>query len=153
MNHEPIQYIIGQWSFCGISDFRIRAPTLIFRPETEHFVDIVTAHYQRHYQSMEHPLRFMDIGCGSGVITATLLSRFGNANAIAMDCQQHALDLTEINCQHIGVMDRVQMVHCKMEEFEGNGMGNRLESLDFIISNPPYVLSHEMDELAPRNTM
>ena len=148
LNHEPVQYIIGQWSFCGIPDFKIRPPTLIFRPRTENFVDIVTTHYQQHYQSMEYPLRFMDIGCGSGVITATLLSRFENARAIAMDCQQHALDLTKVNCEHIGVMDRVEMVHSKIEEFNGNGLAS-LESLDFIISNPPYVPSHDFDEFAP----
>ena len=41
LKHEPIQYITGNWEFCGINYF-IGAPTLVFRPETEQLVDIIT---------------------------------------------------------------------------------------------------------------
>ena len=40
---EPIQYIIGNWEFCGIN-FNIKSPVLILRPETEYLVDIITKH-------------------------------------------------------------------------------------------------------------
>lgn len=145
LKHEPIQYIIGEWTFCGF-DFKIREPTLIFRPETEHFVDIVTNYYKNKFDSMNHELRLMEIGCGSGVITATLLNRFINATAIAIDCQLHAIEMTNINCKLINVADRVEIIHCDIANYKDDSI---LDSLDFIISNPPYVFTHEMEDLSP----
>ena len=142
LQHEPIQYIIGEWPFCGF-EFKIKPPTLIFRPETEHFVDIVTDYYNNN-TNKHHSLKFMEIGCGSGVITATLLNRFTNSSAIAVDCESHAIQLTDINCKLINVIDRVEIIQTEVKQLKSN----TLDDLDFIVSNPPYILSSEMKDLA-----
>jgi Methylase of polypeptide chain release factors len=37
--HEPLQYILGEWSFRGL-DLELKRPVFIPRPETEDLVDI-----------------------------------------------------------------------------------------------------------------
>ena len=66
-HREPVQYIIGDWDFYGLT-FLCQAPVLIPRPETEELVDLVLESLEA--GSSEHrkqyPWRILDIGAGTG---------------------------------------------------------------------------------------
>ena len=55
---EPVQYIIGEWSFYNLDRLIVRAPTLIPRPETEELVDLVIQ------ENATPPARFLEVGPG-----------------------------------------------------------------------------------------
>lgn len=63
----PIQYVIGEWDFCDLI-LKMMPPIFIPRPETEELVELMLQQID-HKQSM----RFMEIGCGSGAISLSLL--------------------------------------------------------------------------------
>jgi methylase of polypeptide subunit release factors len=71
VRREPVQYIIGNWDFYGLT-LECRAPVLIPRPETEELVERVVAavrenhHYQRQGEG-SGALRILDVGCGKTV--------------------------------------------------------------------------------------
>ena len=88
----------------------------------------------------------MEIGVGSGVISGTLLHRFKNSNCIGIDIQQHCIELTQINCNRINVSNRIELYHKSIQQFY-NDISFDTE-LDFIVSNPPYILSDEMKSLS-----
>ena len=57
--NEPIQYIIGTESFCGLT-FEVNPNVLIPRPETQELVRWIEADWK------SVPCRILDIGTGSG---------------------------------------------------------------------------------------
>lgn len=64
--HEPIQYILGDTYFLR-HRFLVQRPVLIPRLETEKLCEMII-------EDMKHkpPFKFVEIGCGSGVISITL---------------------------------------------------------------------------------
>jgi hypothetical protein len=47
LDHEPIQYILGEWDFYNMTNLTIRKPVLCPRPETEELVDLVVKRIQK----------------------------------------------------------------------------------------------------------
>ena len=63
-------------------------PTLIPRPETEELVDLVIR------SEATPPLRFLEVGPGSGAISLALLKAWPHAQAEAVEVRAHAVALT-----------------------------------------------------------
>lgn len=63
----PVQYIIGEWDFREFT-LTMRPPVFIPRPETEELVELVLQQIDA-----KQPMRFLEIGCGSGAISIALL--------------------------------------------------------------------------------
>ena len=87
--HQPIQYIIGHTSFCGLQ-IEVNEATLIPRPETEELVDIITREWEA-----TPPATLLDLGTGSGCIALALKSHFPKAQVAGIDNAPAALAIAK----------------------------------------------------------
>ena len=76
---EPIQYIWGETTFCGLP-FHVSRDVLIPRPETEQLVRLIV----NDFSSCLSP-RILDIGTGSGCIAISLASLLPASCVTALD--------------------------------------------------------------------
>lgn len=122
---RPIQYIIGVAEFCDLR-FAVGEGVLVPRPETEELVRWVA-------EECPTARRLLDIGTGSGAIAVSLAKLLPQAEVVAMDISEVALDYAARNAEANGV--QVQVV-------KGDALGDwakGFEELDVVVSNPPYV--------------
>ncbi|MBE9610258.1 50S ribosomal protein L3 N(5)-glutamine methyltransferase [Chitinilyticum piscinae] len=93
---------------------------------------------------IEHPElihRALDLCTGSGCLAILLADYFPDAQIDAVDLSPDALDVAEINVADYHFGERIDLLDGDLfEPLEG-------EKYDLIISNPPYVDAHSMDEL------
>lgn len=131
--HEPLQYILGEAHFYGL-DLHVEPGVLIPRPETEDLVRVIAA------DNPVSDLRVVDLGTGSGAI-AIALSRYMNFPEItAMDLSSKAVEVAKGNVKALKCSG-IQVVQGDMTEWQPDA-----ESLDVVVSNPPYVdLSEKAD--------
>lgn len=139
-SHVPAAYLRGEQEFYGLP-FRVGPGVLIPRPETELLVDAVIAAYAE--REVEKPFHFADVGTGSGCIVIAALAHCPEARAVAFDLSPQALDFAQDNAWRNGVADRVRFVRGSLLE------GAAQDSLDMIVSNPPYITSSELEQLQP----
>lgn len=135
---EPVAYIMGVKEFFGL-DFAVSPATLVPRPETEHLIEEV----QRRFAA-DAPLRFADLGTGSGCIAVTLLTLFPDASGLALDLSAAALAVARRNAETHGVGRRLTFARADM----GSPFA-RPGSLDLVAANPPYVSEAEYAEVSP----
>jgi release factor glutamine methyltransferase len=137
----PIQHILGSQEFYGLS-FRVTPSVLIPRPETEGVVEEALAELAH---SANAEPRIGDVGCGSGCIAIALARSRPEAKLFAIDASPAALAVARENAAAHGVEDRIQFLHGDLLE----PIVSRGETLDLVVSNPPYVVDAEIEELAP----
>lgn len=137
----PVQYIIGEWDFHNIT-LKMRPPVFIPRPETESLVEKAL----EHLQGISAP-KVLEIGCGSGAISLSLLKCMNKLQCVAVDQSKHAVSLTKENAQHLKLDDRLVVLEGKvtLEKFPALPY----QKFDLIVSNPPYVLRKDLMEVGP----
>lgn len=135
---EPLQHILGEWDFCGRT-FQTDARGLIPRPETELLVERVLAAYGM----ADTCLRVLDIGTGSGAIAISLALERPQWNLTATDISADALSLAQENALRHGVQDRIQWQLADIFP-----AGPDAQKWDVVVSNPPYIPTHEISQLA-----
>ena len=137
--NQPIQYIIGETEFYGLP-FLLTPDVLIPRPETEELVDWMLHEYDR-----KSPLTILDVGTGSGCIAVALAVNFPNAGVWAVDISETALIIARRNA-----MENRVNIHFLLKDVLNDGlMGFAPESLDVMVSNPPYVTPSEKTNMLP----
>ncbi len=136
MKHEPVQYILGRSLFFG-NEFAVNQSTLIPRSCTE----VLVMQAIKHCKTISHTPRIADIGTGSGCIGITLAKQL-DADITTTDISADALKLATENADCLGVSDRITFV-------QGDGLEPLEGTFDVLCSNPPYIPTNEMDELAP----
>jgi len=139
---EPLAYILGEKEFWSRL-FQVDADVLIPRPETEHLIEAVLAHFP----DQQAKLIFYDIGTGSGCIAITLACEYPNARIIATDISDAALSVASSNAIMHQVDQRIRFLQGDMLSALQNHHDNDTDRCDAIISNPPYVSQDEMAEL------
>ena len=135
---EPVSRLIGCREFFG-REFKVSPATLDPRPDTEVLVE--TGLRLLGGLRGEGPVRVLDIGTGTGVIVITLLAEVPSATGVATDMSQDALKVCRSNAVALGVDDRLETV-CT------NWAGGVSGKFDLVVSNPPYIASHEIAGLA-----
>ena len=141
---EPVQYVLGEWDFRHLT-LKCDRRALIPRPETEILVDRVLAHLKRRAASGAPRPIVVDVGSGSGCITLALADEFPAADYLGIDISPEAVALANENAERTGLSDRVRFV-----VDDGLDGFDEPQSIDVIVSNPPYVTSGECDRLDPR---
>jgi release factor glutamine methyltransferase len=138
-HHEPVQYIIGEQEFYGLT-LRVTPDVLIPRPETEHLVEALLQRVPH-----DQPLRIADIGTGSGAIAIALAHNLPNASITALDNSAPALAIARENAARHGVANRIRFLESDLLAAVSG------ETFDVIVSNPPYVPDTEILEPQVRN--
>ncbi|KAF5274884.1 hypothetical protein FQA39_LY07066 [Lamprigera yunnana] len=141
LERTPIQYIIQEWDFCGLT-LKMKPPVFIPRPETEMMIDIVLSDID--YRSINRVLEFC---CGSGAICVTLLKARAHLCIKALDKSREACDLAEYNAKLHSVSKRLKIIHLDIKKHEALKEIN--ENYDIIVSNPPYLSKKDLDKLQP----
>lgn len=141
-NQRPIQYIIGETDFYGLSFF-VDANVLIPRPETEELVEWVIQSLQPKVTATDG-IRILDIGTGSGCIPISLQSNLPQAEVFAIDVSAAALAVAQRNAAHNAVT--VQFIQADI--LTTTSLLEFTPVLDVIVSNPPYVLVKEKEEMS-----
>lgn len=135
LSGEPLAYILGTREFYG-RDFAVDRHTLIPRPETEHLIETALEFFDRQGRG-EVPLRFLDLGTGSGCIAVTLAAERPAWRGTAVDISVGALAVARRNAESNGVtLAFLQADFTQPLPFE-------TASFDLVVSNPPYISEEE----------
>jgi release factor glutamine methyltransferase len=135
-NMEPIQYILSETDFYGLS-FYTKKEILIPRPETEELVDWIIK------DNKGSNKKYLDIGTGSGCIIISLAKNLkGTFDAI--DVSEESIRVSDKNILKNKVNVNLKRTNILYTELEGEW--------DIIVSNPPYVLNSEK-ELMNKNVL
>lgn len=133
--HEPLQYILESWSFCGF-DFCVGKGVLIPRDDTEVVVNLCLD-----YLKNSNSKNVLDLCAGSGAISVAL-EKIAGAEVTALELSDDAFKFLEKNIKLNNskvkaVKGDVFTAYC---DFEDN-------SFDLIVSNPPYIKSDDIQTL------
>jgi release factor glutamine methyltransferase len=136
---EPIQYIVGEVCFGGLS-FEVNPSVLIPRPETEEWVEYLLR------RETTPGLRVLDIGTGCGCLAVTLAKRLAGAEVAALDISAGALATAGRNAQRNRVSVTFRQADILTEP------ASAFPVFDLMVSNPPYVKESEKAAMA-RNVL
>ncbi|MGC4040207.1 MAG: peptide chain release factor N(5)-glutamine methyltransferase [Flavobacterium sp.] len=139
IKQKPIQYILGETEFFGLR-FEVNENTLIPRPETEELVEWIIQSTEREVGNGK--MNVLDIGTGSGCIAISLAKNLPDAEVFAIDVSEKALETAKKNAR----INQVEVTFLLKNILETEGLG---QTLDVIVSNPPYVRHLEKEEIKP----
>ena len=132
----PLQYAVGKAAFRHLI-LNVDRRVLIPRPETEMLIDLV--------MTRAPGGTIADVGTGSGAIAIALATEGAYSRVIATDVSGEALEVAKGNAARYS--DRATSAL----EFRLGSLLEPLagETLDAIVSNPPYIAENEMQSLPP----
>jgi release factor glutamine methyltransferase len=129
---KPLQYILGEVSFCGI-EVIVEPPILIPRPETEEITQWLINTIDK---SGQKKISILDMCTGSGCIGLALAQALPQAKIIAIDNNSKAIALSLKN-KILNNLKNILFIESNLfENIEAK------KQFNIIISNPPY-LSYE----------
>lgn len=134
---EPVQYVLGEADFCGLT-LKVEPGVLIPRPETEELVNWVVENVN---DNLSSNCQLLDIGTGSGCIAVALSKKLENAEVEAWDVSDVALRVTKDNATKNHVKVKVKKVDILSDDIFVLG------NYDVIVSNPPYICEEEKEEM------
>lgn len=132
-NNEPIQYVLGKETFCGLT-FEVDPNVLIPRPETQELVEWIVS------ENPDSRLKILDIGTGSGCIAISLAKQLKKANVTAWDISESALQVASRNAALNGVS-------VCFEQINVLNLFDKTDKFDIVVSNPPYVTNKEKQSM------
>lgn len=151
MAGEPVQYVTGMARFNDLL-IKVSPAVLIPRPETEELVNKICSSLLCHScegmcgsvesigggSNRQKPLCIWDIGTGSGCIAIALAKQFPDAEVIAFDVSEEALQIAKENAESHGA--KVTFVHDDVLHPTSDFFS---QPVDLVVSNPPYVCDSE----------
>lgn len=132
---EPLQYILGEWSFMGF-DFKVGRGVLIPRDDTEVVVNLCIDFLKNRTDK-----KTVDLCSGSGAI-AVALDKISGAKVTAVEIDETAFSYLETNVKENNSSVKSVMADALKicDTFADGG-------LDLIVSNPPYIKSADIETL------
>lgn len=127
-NGEPVQYVIGHTSFCGLI-IHVRKGCLIPRPETEEL-----CYWAAEECGNAHTV--LDVGTGSGCIAIAMSKLIPTSTVTAWDISEEALNIAKGNA----ILNKVDVRFVRQDTLDPP---QDTEKWDVIISNPPYICNKE----------
>ena len=133
---EPVQYVTGVARF-GELLIKVSPAVLIPRPETKELVQKICVSLPK-----GKPLRIWDIGTGSGCIAIALAKHFNNAEVIAFDVSEEALQVAKKNAE-----SNAAKVTFVQDDVLNPTSDYFSQPVDLVVSNPPYVCESEHSDM------
>ena len=147
---EPLQYVLGAWSFRGL-DLFVDRRVLIPRPETEFVVEVALEEAtrlglrrsRRRLALVEATPKAIlaDLGTGSGAIALALEAELPDVEVWATDVSDDALAVARANvagCAAVRV--RIAEAGSWFAPLPGGLRG----ALRMVVTNPPYIAEDEV---------
>lgn len=139
-DREPVHRILGHRSFRGL-DLALSPDTLEPRPDTEVLVEAVLPVARKFVQAAGR-VSILDLGTGTGAICLALLDECPQATGTGVDISRGALETAAANAVSLGLSGRFSTVESDwFDKIDG--------CFDIIVSNPPYIRSSVIGDLAP----
>lgn len=132
---EPLQYILGEWEFCGLP-FKVGEGVLIPRQDTETLVETAARFLKERDKTAR---RTLDLCAGSGCIGIALAKTAG-ADVICVEKSLKAFGYLEENI----AMNDVSVKAVLGDVLEAPAFSGEF---DLIVSNPPYLTESDMRSL------
>lgn len=133
--HEPLQYILGSWSFCGF-DFCVGKGVLIPRDDTEVVVNLCID-----YLKNSESKKVIDLCAGSGAISVAL-EKLAGAEVTALELSDDAFKF---------LIKNIKLNNTKVKAVKGDILNSFCDfeddTFDLIVSNPPYIKSDDIQTL------
>ena len=162
---KPVAYLVGHREFFSLP-FTVTPDVLIPRPDTELLVvraldiakpqprvndppeqseadDAPEAPTPKPTPAPPKPIAIADVGTGSGILAVTLAKHLPGASVTMIDVSPAALAVAQQNADRNGVSDRIEAIESDL--FAAVPAERKF---DMIVSNPPYITSEEMQQLA-----
>lgn len=122
----PIAYLIGYREFWTLK-LKVTPDVLIPRPDTETLVEQALSLIDKSQSSL-----ILDLGTGSGAIALAIAKECPQAEIVAVDSCNKALDLAKHNAQ----ANHISNVTFTLSDWFQNIIPAKF---DLILSNPPYI--------------
>lgn len=135
LDDVPLQYALGETQFYGLT-LRVGPGVLIPRPETEELVDLIVK------DNGDPDLEVLDLCTGSGAIALALARNLSFPSVAGIDVSQKALKYARENAESLKAkvrFDQKDIFTLSLPD----------ESLDIMVSNPPYVDESEKTDMEP----
>nr|XP_057933230.1 MTRF1L release factor glutamine methyltransferase isoform X1 [Doryrhamphus excisus] len=143
----PVQYVIEEWDFRDLT-LKMKPPVFIPRPETEELVELVVRDLQRKNDGRAGSPTCLEVGCGSGAISLSLLKSIPQLKAVALDQSLDAVELTKENASRLGLQDRLKVYHADVTK-DADTVLKVCSNVSALVSNPPYLFSDDLSSLEP----
>jgi release factor glutamine methyltransferase len=138
LRREPVQRILG-YSYFRDLILDLNHETLIPRPDTESVVEAALERVDERVQ----PCRVLDLGTGSGAIAISIAQERQLCEVHATDTSTAALEIARRNAART-----TARVHFHRADV-ASGLKVLENGVDLLVSNPPYVKTGEIPNLAP----
>ena len=123
-NGYPLQYVINKAEFMGLTFF-VNENVLIPQPDTEVLVEKALE-----FAKKIEKCKILDLCTGSGAIAISIKKYVPNAEVIASDISEKALEIASKNAK----INNTDIKFIKSNMFE-----NIKDVFDIIVTNPPYI--------------
>lgn len=137
---EPIAYLVGEWSFCGLP-FDVSPAALIPRVDTEMLAQLAV----NRLEAVPGHSRVLDLCAGTGCVGLTAAAQVKTARAVLVDLSDGALDLCKRNIRRHRLTGRA--VYLKGDALQPPS--HALGQFDVLVCNPPYIATGDLDGLDP----
>ena len=134
---EPVSRIVGRREFWGL-EFMVTPAVLDPRPDSEALVEAVLDRRK----TLARAPRIFDVGTGSGCLLLALLHELPAATGVGIDISPAACAVAAANAARLGLAGRAAFV-------AGNCTEPLAGRFDIVVSNPPYIPSAQISDLAP----
>lgn len=138
---RPLQYILGEWEFMGLT-LALGEGVLVPREDTITLVETVA----QELTGTPAP-KGLDLCAGTGAVALGLQTMIPGLSAQCVEVSQKALPYLEKNLRRYG--------KGQVTSFPGDVLSRETVksfapgSLDFLVSNPPYIATGELATLQP----
>ena len=142
---ECVAYIIGKKEFMGL-EFAVNNSVLVPRPDTEILVEAALK-----MGTVEPEIvRVLDLCTGSGAIAISLKHELPDLEIHATDISAKAIEVARANADRL-LPKNNQINFYAGDLYSALPSANKSSPVSYslIVSNPPYIPTHEIDTLSP----